>query len=90
MLNCHRWGNFKKYELKVPQNLEIQNTRVKGSDCRYLYGWWFWNSIAEATRDALEKAPGYEGLSDVTVGTESYFFIHCIVVEGNPAREIKK
>lgn len=80
------WGNFKKYSLDKPSNLEVVGERVSGSDGSF-FKYWYTQNIATATRDALSKAPGATGLTDVEVKAESYYIYNRIVVSGIPVKE---
>ncbi|TGK26911.1 hypothetical protein [Leptospira stimsonii] len=87
----YNWGQFKKYSLTVPSDLEVVGERVSGRDCGFLGSRWYSNSIAAAAREALLSAPGATGLKDVEVIAQSYqygLWGGCIKVEGTPVREI--
>ena len=84
----YHWGNVKQYSLEKPSNLEVVGNRVSGSDGVFLLGW-HTQSISKATRDALAKAPGATGLTDVEVIAESYYIYNQIVVTGIPVKEIQ-
>ncbi|TGM87911.1 hypothetical protein [Leptospira licerasiae] len=91
--NCsYNWGQFNRYSVIAPANLELVGSveRVTGRDCGFLPTWWYSNSIAEATRDALSAVPGATGLKDVDVKAKSYhyFFLSCVEVEGTPVKEV--
>ncbi|ASV11353.1 hypothetical protein [Leptospira santarosai] len=88
----YNWGQFKRYSVTTPSDLEVvgNGTRVSGSDCSFLPHRWYASNIAQATRDALQSAPGATGLQDVEVMAKSYQYLimGCIKVEGTPVREI--
>ncbi len=93
IFNCsHNMGNFKEYSIVAPSNLiPIGSGTVKGENCKWrfftLRGWWS-TSLAEATRDALTKAPGATGLKDAVIsGHHESFFYACVEVEGTPVKE---
>ncbi|XDD49751.1 hypothetical protein AB3N59_15395 [Leptospira sp. WS92.C1] len=93
LANCsYSWGQFKRYSVEVPANLEVVGERVSGRDCGFLGSRWYSNSIAEASRKALSNAsPTATGLKDVEVIAQSYQwgpFGGCIKVEGTPVREV--
>ncbi|MBM9549272.1 hypothetical protein JWG40_19795 [Leptospira sp. 201903074] len=92
VVNCsYKVGNFKEFSLEVPTNLEVVGSgTVEGRDCGItILNAWYDQSIAEATRDALSKAPGATGLKDVTIkGVHGvYIFLNCVYVEGTPVVE---
>lgn len=85
-------GNFKEFSLEAPANLEVVGSGpVEGREC----GWagfnntWYNQSIAEATRDALSKAPGATGLKDATIKGKHgvWLVLNCVYVEGTPVVE---
>ncbi|EMY76023.1 hypothetical protein LEP1GSC060_2264 [Leptospira weilii serovar Ranarum str. ICFT] len=91
LANCsYNWGQFKRYSIEVPADLEVVGSPVSGRSCSFLPTRWYTNSIAEATREALAQAPGATGLKDAEVTAQSYqyVFFGCIKVEGTPVREI--
>ncbi|WP_061222682.1 hypothetical protein [Leptospira weilii] len=92
--NCsYNWGNFKRYAVNAPTNLEIAGpSTVSGSNCSFGFSRWYASSIAEAAREALRSAPGATGLKDVRVSVKlyKYFFFGCIKVEGTPVKEIQE
>ncbi|PJZ44603.1 hypothetical protein [Leptospira brenneri] len=88
----YKVGNFKEVSLEAPANLEVVGSgTVEGREC----GWagfnntWYNQSIAEATRDALTKAPGATGLKDVTISGKHavWLVLNCVYVEGTPVIE---
>lgn len=85
-------GNFKEVSLEAPTNLEVVGTgTVEGRECGFsgFYNAWYNQSIAEATRDALSKAPGATGLKDVTIKGKHgvWLVLNCVYVEGTPVVE---
>lgn len=85
-------GNFKEFSLEAPANLEVVGSGpVEGRECSFAVGnnAWYNQSIAEATRDALTKAPGATGLKDVTIKGKHavWLFLNCVYVEGTPVAE---
>ncbi len=90
-VNCsYNWGQFKRYSIEAPADLEVVGSTVSGRSCSFLPYRWYGGSIAEATREALAQAPGATGLKDAEVMAQSYqyFFFGCIKVEGTPVREM--
>ncbi|EMY71111.1 hypothetical protein [Leptospira vanthielii] len=88
----YKVGNFKEFSLEAPTNLEVVGTgTVEGSECGYsgFNNQWYNQSIAEAARDALRKAPGATGLKDVTIKGKHgvYLVLNCVYVEGTPVIE---
>lgn len=93
ILNCsHNMGNFKEYSTVAPTNLvPVGSGTVKGENCKWrlftFRGWWSAN-LAEATRDALIKAPGATGLKDAVItGHHESIIYGCVEVEGTPVKE---
>ncbi|MDF3819791.1 hypothetical protein P3G55_07775 [Leptospira sp. 96542] len=97
-LGCHHnWGNFKRYSVDSPNNLEIKGEQVSGKDCRFLFSFtdsylllptnWYWNSIAEASRNALRSNTSATGLKDVEIESQFYLLFNCISVTGIPVVE---
>ncbi|MBM9589943.1 hypothetical protein JWG41_05765 [Leptospira sp. 201903075] len=85
-------GNFKEFSLEAPANLEVVGSGpVEGRECSLAVGnnGWYNQSIAEATRDALTKAPGATGLKDVTIKGKHgvWLVLNCVYVEGTPVVE---
>lgn len=93
LVNCtYNWGNFKEYSVEAPDNLEVVGSgTVKGEDCgvMFFFNTWYNQSLAQATRNALAKAPGATGLKDVVVTGKHYdaVIFACILVEGTPVKE---
>ncbi|MCG6146109.1 hypothetical protein [Leptospira bandrabouensis] len=88
----YKVGNFKEVSLEAPTNLEVVGTEpVEGRECGFsgFFNAWYNQSIAEAARDALSKAPGATGLKDVTIrGAHGvYLVLNCVYVEGTPVVE---
>ncbi|MBW0433911.1 hypothetical protein HGB47_09805 [Leptospira yasudae] len=92
LTNCsYNWGNFNKYALTAPSNLEIVGScTVSGTSCSFGPYRWYASSIAEAAREALLSVPGETGLKDVEgiVQSYQYLFLGCVKVEGTPVKEI--
>ena len=98
LVNCSfNFWNFKRYSVVAPNNLEATGEEVEGKDCKFtLYQYpyyffvanWYWNSLAEATRDAIQQSPGATGLKDVEVNTKNYILFTCIAVTVTPVKEI--
>ncbi|MCB1141579.1 MAG: hypothetical protein KDK54_05035 [Leptospiraceae bacterium] len=90
-INCtNHWGNFKKYSLKAPENLEVLGGEVSGKSCGFswFFQGWYSQNLAEATRDALSKVPGATGLKDASVeGDHSQVLIVCMKITGIPVKE---
>lgn len=93
VVSCsHKVGNFKEFSLDAPTNLEVVGSgTVEGRECglALFNNTWYNQSIAEASRDALRKAPGATGLKDVTITGKHavYLFLNCVYVEGTPVVE---
>ncbi len=84
----HNWGNFRKISTEVPANVEVVGTQpVEGQDCAWLFGYWYWRSMAQAVRNALALAPGATGLKDVEVTWSHKVIGTCLVVKGTPVKE---
>ncbi|MGE8722821.1 hypothetical protein ACO2KS_14565 [Leptospira terpstrae] len=88
----YKVGNFKEFSLEIPTNLEVVGTGpVEGRECGYngFNNTWYNQSVAEATRDALSKAPGATGLKDVTIKGKHgiWLVLNCVYVEGTPVIE---
>lgn len=88
----YKVGNFKEFSLEVPSNLEVVGSGpVEGKECgiSIFNNTWYNQNIAEATRDALSKAPGATGLKDVTIKGKHgvYLILNCVYVEGTPVVE---
>jgi hypothetical protein len=81
----YHWGNFKTYSLDSPKDVERFSEVVSGSDCSAFLGWHS-NNLAQATRNAIKKAPGYTGLADVSIGQQTYYIVNCISVTGTPVK----